>query len=64
MKGPYSQWRHTHTFEELGGGTLLRDRVLYRIPGGLLGRLAAGRKVAHDIEAIFAYRRKQVGVMF
>jgi len=27
LKGPYTLWRHTHTFEERNHGTLCLDRV-------------------------------------
>ncbi len=53
-RGPYRVWVHEHTFEERDGGTLARDRVDYKVPGGwLVQRLLVGR----DVERIFAYRR-------
>lgn len=61
LKGPYSKWHHTHAFEKLGSGTLMTDRVLYRIPLGLLGDLAAGGLVRGDVRKIFAFRRSAVG---
>lgn len=64
IKGPYETWHHTHEFVPLAGGTLMRDRVLYRLPFGWLGRLAAGFKVARDVRAIFAYRRLKIGELF
>ena len=39
--GPMRYWRHTHTFFRDGDGTLLRDRVEYRLPGGRLGAAVA-----------------------
>jgi uncharacterized protein (TIGR01777 family) len=60
LKGPYSRWDHLHTFRELRGGTLLSDRVFYRLPAGSLGRLVAGGFVRGDVEKIFGYRRKFV----
>ena len=30
VRGPYTLWHHTHTFEERGGGTLYLDDVRYR----------------------------------
>lgn len=54
VRGPYRQWIHEHTFEEREGGTLMRDRVRYRVPGGaLIDRLFVRR----DVERIFAFRR-------
>ncbi|MCM2283091.1 MAG: TIGR01777 family oxidoreductase [Bdellovibrionaceae bacterium] len=61
LKGPYETWRHTHEFEPLGNGTLVRDRVRYRLPLGRLGSLAAGLMVARDVQSIFNFRRKKIG---
>src|SRR5438270_507189 len=35
-RGPYSLWRHTHIFEETKAGVVIRDRVDYRLPFGIL----------------------------
>ncbi len=57
IRGPYSLWVHTHTFEEVDGGTLVRDRVVYRVPGGsLVNRLL----VQGDLRRIFRYRHEQL----
>jgi ligand-binding SRPBCC domain-containing protein len=56
-KGPYTLWRHTHTFEEKGARlTLIRDLVEYSIPYGVLGRIAHGLFVERWLEKIFDYR--------
>ncbi|MBL7687638.1 MAG: TIGR01777 family oxidoreductase [Bdellovibrionaceae bacterium] len=64
IQGPYAYWHHTHEFIPMGGGTLMRDRVYYRLPLGWLGTVAAGWKVASDVAAIFAYRRLKVDQLF
>ncbi|NIM61504.1 MAG: CDP-paratose 2-epimerase [Acidobacteria bacterium] len=56
LKGPYAKWHHTHSFHDRGDGTLIRDRVVYRLPMGRLGHWIGGRFVASDVEKIFAYR--------
>lgn len=56
LKGPYAKWHHTHSFHDRGKATLIRDRVLYRLPMGWLGHWIGGRFVASDVERIFAYR--------
>jgi uncharacterized protein len=61
LKGPYSFWAHTHEFEELAGGTLMKDTVRYKVPVGLIGRMTTQAWVDSDIEQIFDYRRKNVG---
>jgi uncharacterized protein (TIGR01777 family) len=60
LKGPYRLWHHTHEFEPLDGGTLVRDVVRYELPFGALGDLVAGRLVEKDVALIFAYRRTRM----
>ncbi len=60
LKGPYARWHHTHTFESLGGGTLVTDRVEYRVPLGYLGQMTCGFFVKKDIEKIFDHRRLKI----
>jgi ligand-binding SRPBCC domain-containing protein len=56
-RGPYRLWRHEHTFEELDGGTLVRDRVRYEVPGGgLVDRVLVRR----DLDRIFSFRREAI----
>lgn len=64
LKGPYRVWHHTHEFESVPGGTIMRDRVRYRLPAGLLGQCVAGRFVENDVKAIFDYRFKKVAELF
>lgn len=56
LRGPYALWHHTHEFIERGDGTLMIDRVRYRLPLGVLGDVVAGAIVASDLEKIFRYR--------
>ena len=56
LKGPYARWHHTHSFHDRGPATLIRDRVLYRLPLGKLGDWIGGRFVAADVKKIFEYR--------
>lgn len=59
LKGPYERWDHCHSFAALGRGTLMVDRVLYRLPLGVLG-MPVLPLIKADVEAIFAYRRKAI----
>lgn len=63
-RGPYSLWHHTHEFEEYEGGTIVRDRVRYRLPLAPLGNLVAGSFVNRDLEQIFDYRRQKMEELF
>jgi ligand-binding SRPBCC domain-containing protein len=53
VRGPYSMWIHSHTFEESGGGTLVRDVVRYSVPGG---PLIHSLLVKRDLRRIFEHR--------
>lgn len=64
LKGPYSLWHHTHRFEPLGPGTLMEDRVRYKLPLGYLGWLGGSALVAKDVQRIFAYRREVIDRLF
>ena len=61
LKGPYWLWEHLHSFETTPTGTLVRDEVKYRVPGGrLINRLF----VQKDLERIFKYRQEKMGEIF
>ncbi len=64
LSGPYALWHHTHEFIPMAGGTLLRDRIRYRVPFGWLGAVTSGWKVHKDVAQIFEYRRKKIAEMF
>lgn len=59
--GPYRLWRHTHTFEDAPGGTLVADRVEYELPLGRLGELAHAAVVRRQLRAIFDHRARVIG---
>ena len=61
LRGPYSLWHHTHTFEERDGGTLCGDLVRYRPRGGALINWLFVRR---DVEKIFKYRHDRLMEIF
>ena len=61
LRGPYTLWHHTHTFEERDGGTLCFDEVRYRPRGGALMNWIFVRR---DVERIFAHRRDRLLTLF
>jgi ligand-binding SRPBCC domain-containing protein len=61
VKGPYRYLRHEHTFEVDGECTLVRDRLIYRVP---LGALAQRLIVKRKLESIFEYRRERLYEFF
>jgi ligand-binding SRPBCC domain-containing protein len=60
VRGPYRLWEHTHAFEPHGDGTVVRDRVRYRLPLGIIGGLAHLACVRRDLHRIFDHRRREV----
>lgn len=60
VRGPYKLWHHTHNFIEKGEGTLMVDRVRYRLPLGPVGRVLHAWVVQKDLAAIFDFRRQRV----
>lgn len=58
LKGPYRLWHHTHEFRPFCGGTLMVDKVRYRLPLGFLGWVVASLPVRKEVEGIFAFRRR------
>ncbi|HTJ77596.1 MAG TPA: TIGR01777 family oxidoreductase [Rariglobus sp.] len=59
VRGPFSSWEHLHRFEAAPGGLaecFLTDELTYKLPAGMLGRIAGGRFVRAELERLFAYR--------
>ena len=63
-RGPYALWHHTHDFEPLAGGTLMRDTVRYRLPAGPLGALLGGARVEATVNRIFDFRARSIDERF
>jgi ligand-binding SRPBCC domain-containing protein len=61
LRGPYSLWHHTHTFEVRDGGTLCGDLVRYRPRGG---RLMNWLFIRRDVGRIFAFRNEKLTQIF
>jgi ligand-binding SRPBCC domain-containing protein len=54
-------WIHEHDFAETDGGTEVRDRVRYAVPGG---RLVDRLFVRRDVRGIFEYRSRRLDELF
>ncbi len=59
ISGPYRSWVHTHRFERAGHGTDIDDEVVYSLPFGALGQLAAPL-IRMQLARIFRYRETEV----
>lgn len=62
--GPYSIWHHEHHFKEIDGGVEMLDRVSYKIPFGIIGKLAHPLVVKSKLQEIFDYRVQKVEEIF
>jgi ligand-binding SRPBCC domain-containing protein len=60
VKGPYTMWRHLHTFASFTDGTLMKDFVTYRIPFGLIGEIFHRIIIKKHLEDIFSYRAARI----
>ena len=60
IKGPYALWHHQHAFEPSAAGVICRDRVIYKLPGCGVQRIAHALLVRKQLLAIFAHRRKVI----
>ena len=62
VRGPYALWHHQHTFAPTpAGGTECRDRVIYRVPVPVAGRVVHAAIVRRQLLGIFRFRRKVIG---
>ena len=62
--GPYSMWHHEHHFEIWGDRVLMTDRVSYKLPFGIFGRIAHTIFVRRQLKQIFDYREDVLKKMF
>lgn len=56
VKGPYKKWVHTHSFVEIKGRVIMKDRVEYDLYGGFL-KYIINIIVGLSIKKIFNYRK-------
>ena len=59
LSGPFRYWRHCHTVQPHGDGTLLHDAVTYELPLGPLGALADKLFVRRQLAAAFRFRHRR-----
>ena len=67
LRGPYELWHHQHTFTASEEGTICTDRVTYKVPGWIVGRMMNAMIVRRQLTGIFEYRRtviaKELGMV-
>lgn len=67
-KGPYASFSHEHTFDAIDRdgvpGTLVRDIIRYRPPGGPLAGLINAAMVRRDLRRLFERRHLKMNELF
>ena len=58
--GPYRMWHHEHHFTAKNQGVVMTDRVTYKLPFGIFGRMAHALFVRKQLRKIFEFRREFV----
>ncbi len=64
LKGPYSMWHHTHTFNEIDAGVEIIDKICYAVPFGLIGQIINYFFIKNDLKRIFKYRYEVINEFF
>ena len=62
--GPYAMWHHEHHFREKGDGITMMDKISFKIPLGIVGRVAFHLFIKRQLKAIFAFRSGKLGELF
>ena len=57
-RGPYRYWHHLHRFTDVEGGTLMEDRIRYRLWGGPLSWPVNGLFVRRSLHKVFTFRQE------
>ncbi|HEY9154170.1 MAG TPA: TIGR01777 family oxidoreductase, partial [Opitutaceae bacterium] len=61
LQGPFGSWQHLHRLTQTGAGSSsLLDDIEYKLPGGALGQLIAGRAVRCELERTFRFRHARM----
>ena len=61
VRGPYALWHHQHTFTPTADGVACTDRVTYKLPGPIVGRIMHAAMVRRQLLEIFRFRREVIG---
>lgn len=63
--GPYKMWHHEHFFERIDDSTCwVIDKVSYKLPLGIIGKIANSLFIKKQLSEIFSYRGEQITKLF
>jgi ligand-binding SRPBCC domain-containing protein len=61
LDGPFARWEHRHRFLATAQGTLMEDRLVYRLPLGLVGRAGHAVALGPLLAAAWRHRARRIG---
>ena len=61
IRGPFARWEHRHRFLAADGRTVMEDRLVYRLPLGLVGAAAHAALVGRLMAAAWRFRTRRIG---
>jgi len=63
--GPYKMWHHEHIFiKNKDNTTTIYDKVIYKLPYGLIGRIAHKLFIKNRLAEIFNFRQERIKKLF
>lgn len=62
--GPYAMWHHEHHFRMEGDKLIMTDKVSYKVPLGILGRIMHPILVGPKLKKIFSHREEILNELF
>ena len=63
--GPYKMWHHEHHFKKnKDNTTTIYDKVIYKLPYGLIGRIAHKLFIKNRLAEIFNFRQERIKKLF
>ena len=63
LRGPFARWEHRHRFLTDDNGTLMEDRLVYRLPLGLVGRAVHAVVLGRLMTAAWRHRTQRIGAL-
>lgn len=64
VRGPFGSFLHTHEFEPVDGGTLMRDTIEFRSPFGPIGRLVDATVMRRHLIRVITERNDAIAAHF
>lgn len=62
--GPYAFWHHKHFLKEVNGGVEMIDIIHYKLPLGILGKLANILFVSKQLKEVFQHRERELELLY